>query len=90
MTTLYTAPSGYGRRRLVEPHVEESVPHPAPQFTDPPIYKALLHQWASHGRTLPGRSDQEWNRLAAAPVWVDRTVRTSGFSGTLVRRGDGR
>ncbi|MFJ8666676.1 hypothetical protein [Streptomyces sp. NPDC093600] len=98
MTSTYTAPSTYGRRRLAEPRLEESVPraaphvvtHPVPHLTDPPIYQALLRQWASHGRTLPGRNDQEWNRLAAAPVWADRTVRMSGVSGTLVRQGDGR
>ncbi|MCT4357440.1 hypothetical protein M5362_30505 [Streptomyces sp. Je 1-79] len=88
MTSLYTAPIGSGRRRLAEPRLEESVPQP-PQpppapTSDPPIYKALISQWASHGRTLPGRTDQEWNRLTAAPVWADRTVRVSGVSGTLV------
>ncbi|MFE1383126.1 hypothetical protein ACFW6S_29685 [Streptomyces sp. NPDC058740] len=97
MTTLYTTPSGYGRHRQSEPHFEESVPHkvsapqpaplpmPAPHPADPPIYQAVLSLWASHGRTLPGQRDQEWNRLAAAPVWADRTVRVSG---TLVRQGD--
>ncbi|MET9437796.1 hypothetical protein [Streptomyces sp. NPDC006551] len=98
MTSVHTAPSTYGRRRLAEPRLEESVPraaphvvpHPGPHLTDPPIYQALLRQWASHGRTLPGRNDQEWNRLAAAPVWADRTVRVSGVSGTLVRQGDAR
>ncbi len=59
-------------------------PHPPPHLADPPIYRALISQWASHGRTLPGRTDQEWNRLIAAPVWADRTVRASGVSGTLV------
>lgn len=91
MTSLYTTPSGYGRRRLVDPGVEESVPQQAEAnsaYADPPIYRALVRHWASHGRTLPGRSDQEWNRLAAAPVWANRTVRVSGVSGTLVRRGD--
>ncbi|MGW6569777.1 hypothetical protein [Streptomyces sp. NPDC054975] len=92
MTTLYTAPIGSGRRRLAEPRYEESVrqPSPPPHVADPPIYKALISQWASHGRTLPGRVDHEWNRLTAAPVWADRTVRVSGFSGTLVRQGGGR
>ncbi|MFJ3585746.1 hypothetical protein ACIPPS_26470 [Streptomyces sp. NPDC090127] len=84
MTTLYTAPIGSGRRRLAEPRYEESVPQPPPLLADPPIYKALISQWASHGRTLPGRADHEWNRLTAAPVWADRTVRASGVSGTLV------
>ncbi|MEU6948743.1 MULTISPECIES: hypothetical protein [unclassified Streptomyces] len=90
MTSLYTAPIGSGRRRLAEPRFEESVPQPPPHLSDPPIYKALISQWASHGRTLPGRTDQEWNRLTAAPVWADRTVRVSGVSGTLVRQGGGR
>ncbi|MFC8276663.1 hypothetical protein ACFUJR_29865 [Streptomyces sp. NPDC057271] len=90
MTSLYTAPIGSGRRRLAEPRFEESVPQPTPHVADPPIYKALISQWASHGRTLPGRADQEWNRLTAAPVWADRTVRVSGVSGTLVRQGGAR
>lgn len=95
MTTLYTAPIGSGRRRLAEPRFEESVPQPPHVVADPPIYKALISQWASHGKTLPGRVDQEWNRLTAAPVWADRTVRVSGVSGTLVsgtlvRQGGGR
>lgn len=65
--------------------VPQPVPLPVP--ADPPIYQAVLDLWASHGRTLPGHRDQEWTRLAAGPVWADRTVRVSG---TLVRRGDGR
>ncbi|MFF5976034.1 hypothetical protein ACFY7C_31445 [Streptomyces sp. NPDC012769] len=69
--------------------VPPSAPGPAapppPHLADPPIYTALLHLWASNGRTLPGRRDQEWSRLAAGPVWADRTVRVSG---TLVRQGD--
>ncbi len=99
MTTLYTTPSGIGRHRQAGTHVEESVPHPAPAAVpvpapvpvqvpaDPPIYTAVLALWASEGRTLPGHRDQEWHRLAAGPVWADRTVRVSG---TLVRPGDGR
>ncbi|MFB9553316.1 hypothetical protein [Streptomyces roseoviridis] len=62
--------------------------HQAPSaghLGDPPIYTAMLHLWASHGRTLPGHRDQEWSRLAAGPVWADRTVRVNG---TLVRQGD--
>ncbi|MEU6485953.1 hypothetical protein [Streptomyces sp. NPDC046887] len=35
---------------------------------DPPIYRALVRQWASGGRTVPGRPDQEWVRLTARPV----------------------
>ncbi|MFD8015531.1 hypothetical protein [Streptomyces sp. NPDC058955] len=59
-----------------------SVPLPAPVpvqvHPDPPIYQALYSLWASQGRTVPGRRDAEWTRLAAGPVWVDRTVRVSG------------
>ncbi|MEU3692325.1 hypothetical protein [Streptomyces narbonensis] len=62
-----------------------AVPVSGPAASDPPIYQDVLSLWASQGRTLPGRRDQEWNRLAAGPVWADRTVRVSG---TLVRRGD--
>ncbi|WP_234338196.1 hypothetical protein [Streptomyces sp. NRRL F-5727] len=60
-----------------------SVPLPAPVpvqvHPDPPIYQALYSLWASQGRTLPGRRDAEWTRLAAGPVWADRTVRVSGI-----------
>ncbi|WP_306300586.1 hypothetical protein [Streptomyces sp. NRRL B-24572] len=64
-------------------HAQVKPPVPA----DPPIYRDVLSLWASQGRTLPGHRDQEWARLAAGPVWADRTVRVSG---TLVRPGDGR
>ncbi|MFF5771358.1 hypothetical protein ACFY8V_31195 [Streptomyces californicus] len=37
---------------------------------DPPIYSALLSQWESAGRTVPGRRDAEWNRAAAFPSWT--------------------
>ncbi|CUM42673.1 hypothetical protein [Streptomyces gardneri] len=65
--------------------VPVAVPVAGPATADPPIYQDVLSLWASQGRTLPGHRDQEWNRLAAGPVWADRTVRVSG---TLVRRGD--
>ncbi|MDX2293359.1 MULTISPECIES: hypothetical protein [Streptomyces] len=68
-----------------------AVPRPAPVpvqvHPDPPIYQALYSLWASQGRTVPGRRDAEWARLAAGPVWADRTVRVNG---TLVARADGR
>ncbi|MFF5504161.1 hypothetical protein [Streptomyces roseolus] len=67
------------------------VPTPAPVpvqvHPDPPIYEALYSLWASQGRTLPGRRDPEWARLAAGPVWADRTVRVSGV---LVAQGGAR
>ncbi|MFE5908653.1 hypothetical protein ACFQ6B_06125 [Streptomyces wedmorensis] len=66
---------------------QTQVSAPAPVPADPPIYRDVFSLWASHGRTLPGRRDQEWIRLAAGPVWADRTVRVSG---TLVRQGDAR
>ncbi|QGV82899.1 hypothetical protein EIZ62_28090 [Streptomyces ficellus] len=61
---------------------EESVPQPA----DPPIYRALVRHWAGSGRTVPGRRDQEWTRLTAAPVWT----LPGEISGTRGPRRDGR
>ncbi|NML55527.1 hypothetical protein HHL19_26165 [Streptomyces sp. R302] len=61
-------------------------PVPVQVHPDPPIYQALYSLWASQGRTLPGRRDPEWARLAAGPVWADRTVRVSGV---LVAPGGG-
>ncbi|PWS51569.1 hypothetical protein DLE01_11245 [Streptomyces sp. FT05W] len=58
-----------------------------PHSTDPPIYRAMLRHWESAGRTLPGRHDQEWNRIMTTPVWSDRPLR---FSVSRDRRGDGR
>lgn len=40
---------------------------PAPQIADPPIYRELMRTWADGGRTLPGRHDPEWVRLAEPP-----------------------
>ncbi|MER5889888.1 hypothetical protein ABT160_39190 [Streptomyces sp. NPDC001941] len=75
MSTLYPAPQhgtpGNGRRRLLPSAVQDSVPL-QPHPSDPPIYRAMLRHWASSGRTLPGTGDQEWARLAAAPVWFER------------------
>ncbi|MFD4376123.1 hypothetical protein [Streptomyces sp. NPDC058486] len=62
-------------------------PVPVQVLPDPPIYQALYALWASQGRTLPGRGDAEWARLAAGPVWADRTVRVSGV---LVPPGEAR
>ncbi|MEV6196804.1 hypothetical protein AB0M19_30890 [Streptomyces sp. NPDC051920] len=64
-------PSATGhRRRILVPAPAESVhwvppPPPAPPAQDPPIYRALMRAWADRGRTLPGRHDPEWVRLAA-------------------------
>ncbi|NDZ82338.1 hypothetical protein G3I19_28145 [Streptomyces sp. SID10853] len=62
------------------PAPEESLP----QTTDAPIYQALVRQWGRAGRTLPGRSDQEWAHLTAT------TVQPGQFSATQDPRGGGR
>ncbi|MFD8148475.1 hypothetical protein [Streptomyces sp. NPDC059708] len=36
---------------------------------DPPVYAALLARWAADGRTLPGRHDPDWSRIASSPIW---------------------
>ncbi|GAA2995810.1 hypothetical protein JCM13580A_55530 [Streptomyces drozdowiczii] len=64
-----------------------SVPRAVPHSTDPPIYRALLRHWESTGRTLPGRHDQDWNRIMTTPVWSERPLRVSGTQGP---RGGGR
>lgn len=67
-------PSATGhRRRILVPAPAESVlwappPPPPPPVQDPPIYRALIRTWADRGRTLPGRHDPEWVRLAAPSV----------------------
>ncbi|WP_437042924.1 hypothetical protein [Streptomyces sp. enrichment culture] len=71
------------QRRLFVPAPTEPVP-PAPPLPDPPIYRELMRAWADRGRTLPGRHDPEWVRLAAPP-------RGRGdFSASRDPRGDGR
>ncbi|MEV8018498.1 hypothetical protein AB0O76_19585 [Streptomyces sp. NPDC086554] len=57
---------------------------PQPQLQDPPIYRALIRNWAERGKTLPGRHDPEWVRLAAPPA------RLGQFSASRDPRGDGR
>jgi hypothetical protein len=51
------------RRLVYVPPPAESVP----PSQDPPIYRDLLRMWADRGRTLPGRHDPEWARLAEPP-----------------------
>ncbi|WP_260859995.1 hypothetical protein [Streptomyces cupreus] len=72
------------QRRVFVPRPAESVPLATPQFQDPPIYRDLMRTWADRGRTLPGRHDPEWVRLAAP------TVRAGEFSAPRDPRGDGR
>ncbi|MDG4861635.1 hypothetical protein P8605_26210 [Streptomyces sp. T-3] len=84
MTTLHEA-IGRRRRTLYVPTPGESVQQaparheagPETRPSDPPIYRDLLHLWASKGRTLPGRRDPEWARLTAP------TVRTGQFGSTM-------
>ncbi|MEU6576485.1 hypothetical protein [Streptomyces sp. NPDC046805] len=80
MTPTYTATGR--QRRLIVPSPAEWVAPPQPQ--DPPIYSDLVRTWADRGRTLPGRHDPEWVRLAALPVSLGR------FSVPQGPPGDGR
>ncbi|MDX6364077.1 MAG: hypothetical protein QOC85_3087 [Streptomyces sp.] len=66
MTPTFSA-TGRRRRVYVPPPAESVSPGP-PQYQDPPIYRAMMRTWADRGRTLPGRHDPEWVRLAAPPA----------------------
>jgi hypothetical protein len=101
MTTVETsAPrTGQHRRRPVPPGYEESVQRPGPgqpRQPDPPIYGDLLARWAADGRTLPGRRDPEWSRIASSPIWPSgplfgsEDLPVSGVSGIRGRPGGGR
>ena len=82
MTPTYSA---LGRqRRVFVPPPTGTVPPAPPQPQAPPIYRDLMRAWADRGRTLPGRHDPEWVRLAAPQV------ATGEFSGFPDPRGDGR
>nr|WP_285560966.1 hypothetical protein [Streptomyces hygroscopicus] len=70
------------RRRVFVPRPAVAAVSAAPQ--DPPIYRDLMRAWADRGRTLPGRQDPEWVRLAAP------TVRPGQFSAPRVPPHDGR
>ncbi len=77
------------RRRVFVPAPASSLPPPQPQ--DPPIYRALMRTWADRGRTLPGRHDPEWVRLAAPPAaLMQLAAGPDAFSATRDQRGDGR
>ncbi|CAL9383477.1 hypothetical protein SUDANB43_01101 [Streptomyces sp. enrichment culture] len=52
---------------------------PAPQIPDPPIYRELMRAWADGGRTLPGRHDPEWVRLAEPPRGLGDFFATGDF-----------
>lgn len=66
------------------PHAHHQPQPQPPLVQDPPIYRALIRIWAERGKTLPGRHDPEWVRLAA-PV-----VRLGQFSASRDPLGDGR
>ncbi|MFI1355780.1 hypothetical protein ACH4TV_19735 [Streptomyces sp. NPDC020898] len=75
-----SVPQGHPQSRPNPP-----APPPPP---DPPIYRALLRTWSDRGRTLPGRYDPEWDRLAAPPVGLGIVV--DPFNASPVPPGDGR
>ncbi|MEU3899316.1 hypothetical protein ACFUVV_19685 [Streptomyces sp. NPDC057376] len=76
MTPTYSATGP--RRRVFVPVPAGPVP-PAPQLPDPPIYRELMRTWADRGRTLPGRDDPEWVRLAAPPRGLGDFFTTGDF-----------
>ncbi|MEI5103561.1 hypothetical protein RB200_39945 [Streptomyces sp. PmtG] len=62
----YPHQSPYSPQAPYSPQSQPSPPPPQPAPPqDPPIYRALIRHWADRGRTLPGRHDPEWVRLAA-------------------------
>ncbi|MFF3453305.1 hypothetical protein ACFYXH_03060 [Streptomyces sp. NPDC002730] len=57
-----TAPARWQRVQTL------SAPNPtSPPAGASPIYEELEQEWAAAGRTLPGRPDIEWTRLAHYP-----------------------
>ncbi|NEC50391.1 hypothetical protein G3I18_17710 [Actinospica acidiphila] len=69
---------------FVPPPVEAAVTVPPPQLPDPPIYREMMRTWTDRGRTVPGRHDPEWARLAAPWRGFGR------FSASPAPRGGGR
>nr|WP_244904960.1 hypothetical protein [Streptomyces prasinopilosus] len=77
MTTPAHSTTGRRRTVLAPPSEQQPSSRPAPQPVartavappprppDPPIYRELMRAWADEGRSLPGRHDPEWARLAA-------------------------
>ncbi|MEU3416071.1 hypothetical protein ABZ760_33310 [Streptomyces sp. NPDC006658] len=68
MTPMYPA-TGRQRHFFVPRPAHTLAPSPSP---DPPIYRDLVRVWADRGRTVPGRHDPEWARLAAPTVLTGR------------------
>ncbi|POX56004.1 hypothetical protein C3489_07545 [Streptomyces sp. Ru71] len=89
--TPSSATIGRQHDRFVPPPPAESLPLPPPQQPDPPIYRAVLRVWAEGGRTLPGRHDPEWVRLAAPLVRPGQFggLRGPGEQGPSGSRGPG-
>ncbi|MBJ6999922.1 hypothetical protein ACFYMX_29585 [Streptomyces griseofuscus] len=85
MTSLH--PVTGRQRRIFVPH--PAVPDRSVASQDPPIYRDLLRAWADRGRTLPGRQDPEWVRLAAPTVRTGQ-FGADRFSGLRVPPRDGR
>ncbi|MCI3155396.1 hypothetical protein ELQ39_27350 [Streptomyces sp. GB4-14] len=69
---------------FVPPPVEAAVTVPRPQLPDPPIFREMMRTWTDRGRTVPGRHDPEWARLAEPWRGFGR------FSASPAPRGGGR
>ncbi|GHC10339.1 hypothetical protein GCM10010332_44160 [Streptomyces albogriseolus] len=69
---------------FVPPPVEAAVTVPPPHLPDPPIYREMMRTWTDRGRTVPGRHDPEWARLAEPWRGFGR------FSASPAPRGGGR
>ncbi|WP_327693591.1 hypothetical protein [Streptomyces sp. NBC_00459] len=83
-----SGPAESVQRGLLNQHLSnQGRPNP-PAPPDPPIYRALLRTWADGGRTLPGRYDPEWVRLAAPPLGLGIVI--DPFSGSQGPPGGGR
>ncbi len=82
MPPIYSATEP--QRRIFVPRPAGMLSPAPPQQPDPPIYRELMRTWADRGRTLPGRHDPEWIRLAAP------TVKHGQFSAPRDLLGDGR
>ena len=84
MPPTYTATGRQRRLFVPAPVAGAARPVPPTPVQDPPIYRELLRTWADRGRTLPGRPDPEWVRLAAPQVTAGQ------FSGSRDPLDDGR
>ncbi|GGZ08946.1 hypothetical protein GCM10010365_30360 [Streptomyces poonensis] len=70
--TLTSAVAGRRLHITVPASSAGTVPRrPGTSPQDPPIYRAMMRNWAERGRTLPGCHDPEWARLATPPHEAD-------------------